>query len=49
MTRRRSKLSAIAPDTSENNMTGRVVDAWTSATMSSEAAIDVISQAEPTD
>ena len=49
MTRRRSKLSAMAPEASEKIMIGSEVDAWTSATMSSEAAIEVISQAAPTD
>ena len=42
--RRRSQLSEIAPATSENSMTGSVVEACTRATMSGEAAIVVISQ-----
>src|SRR5690606_31496472 len=46
---RRSKLSAIAPATSENSMTGSATDACTSATMSADCAIEVISQAAPTD
>ena len=48
MTRRRSKLSAIAPPSSAKSMTGSVVEACTSATMSAESAIEVISQAAPT-
>ena len=48
MTRRRSKLSAIAPAASENSMIGSVVEACTSATMLAEAAIVVIIQAAPT-
>ena len=49
MTRRRSKLSAMAPDASEKIMIGKAVEACTSATTSSDAAIEVISQAAPTD
>src|SRR5262245_64979125 len=49
MTRRRSKLSATAPDAREKIMTGSEVDAWTSETMSAEPAIEVISHAAPTD
>src|SRR6218665_1755894 len=48
MMRRRSKLSASAPETSENIMIGSVVEAWTSATMSTEDESEVISQAAPT-
>jgi len=33
ITRRRLKLSAIAPETSEKNMIGSEVEAWTRATM----------------
>ena len=46
---RRSKLSAIAPATSENSITGSATEACTSATMSAEPAIESISQAAPTD
>lgn len=49
MIRRRSKLSASAPDTSEKSMIGSEVDACTSATMFAEEEIEVISQAAPTD
>src|SRR5262245_58724468 len=49
MTRRRSKLSATAPDAREKIMTGSEVDAWTSETMSADPAIEVISHAAPTD
>ena len=48
ITRRRSKLSAMAPEASEKIMTGSAIDACTSATMSAEAAIEVISHAAPT-
>src|SRR5688572_11857661 len=48
ITERRLKLSASAPDTSENSMIGRVVEAWTSATRSAEVEIEVIIQAAPT-
>jgi len=49
ITRRRSKLSAIAPETSDSSTTGSVSDACTSATMSGEPEIEIISQAAPTD
>src|SRR5262245_61336433 len=49
MTRRRSKLSATAPDAREKIMTGSEVDAWTSETISADPAIEVISHAAPTD
>jgi hypothetical protein len=39
----------VAPETSENSMMGNVVEACTSATMSGEGAIDVISHEAPTD
>src|SRR5690606_31553772 len=45
---RRSKLSETAPAASEKIITGRVVEAWTSATMSGEVAIEGISQEAPT-
>src|SRR5690606_25350279 len=45
---RRWKLSARAPLTSENSMTGSVVDACTSATMLLESLRDVMSQPAPT-
>ena len=48
MMRRRSKLSASAPETSENSMIGSDVEACTSATMFTESEIDVIIQAAPT-
>jgi hypothetical protein len=48
ITRRRSQMSAVAPDGSDSSMMGRVVDAWTNATMSAEGAIDVISHDAPT-
>ncbi len=48
MTRRRLKLSAIAPAASEKTMIGSVVEACTSATMLAELVIEVISQAAPT-
>ena len=48
ITLRRSKLSAIAPDGSENSMIGSVVDACTSATMLAESEMEVIIQAAPT-
>ena len=48
MTRRRSKLSAIAPAASENSMIGSVVEACTSATMSADEEIEAIIQAAPT-
>src|SRR5690606_7764324 len=49
MIRRRSKLSAIAPATSENSITGSATEPCTRATMSSERAIEIISQDAPTD
>ncbi len=48
ITCRRPKLSAIAPAVSENSITGSAVEAWTSATMSDDEEIEVISQAAPT-
>ncbi|MNU01523.1 hypothetical protein D3C72_2449560 [compost metagenome] len=48
ITLRRSKLSAIAPETMENSMIGSEVEAWTRATMFSEDEIDAIIQAAPT-
>ena len=48
MTRRRLKLSAIAPAASEKTMIGSVVEACTSATMLAEVVIEVIIQAAPT-
>jgi hypothetical protein len=48
MIRRRSKLSARAPETTEKSMIGSEVDACTSATMFTDCEIDVISQAAPT-
>ena len=48
MTRRRLKLSAIAPAASEKTMIGSVVEACTSATMLAEVVIVVIIQAAPT-
>ena len=49
MTLRRSKLSAIAPASSDSNMIGSVTDACTSATMSADVAMDVIIHDAPTD
>ena len=48
ITRRRLKLSAIAPEASEKTMIGSVVEACTSATMFAEVVIVVIIQAAPT-
>ena len=48
MMRRRSKLSASAPEISENSMIGSEVEACTSATIFTESVIDVIIQAAPT-
>ena len=48
MTRRRLKLSAMAPEASEKTMIGNVVEACTSATMLAEVVIEVIIQAAPT-
>ena len=48
ITCRRLKLSAMAPPSSENSMIGSEVEACTSATMSTESEIEVISQAAPT-
>jgi hypothetical protein len=48
MIRRRSKLSASAPETSEKSMIGSEVDACTSATMFTDCEMDVMSQAAPT-
>ena len=49
MTWRRSKLSAIAPATSDNSMIGSVADACTKATMSADCAIWIIIHEAPTD
>ena len=49
MTLRRSRLSAIAPATSDNNIVGSVTDACTSATMSADCAIEIIIHDAPTD
>jgi hypothetical protein len=38
----------MAPEANEKIMTGSEIDACTSATMSAEAAMEVISQAAPT-
>src|SRR5207244_11195523 len=46
--RRRSTTSASAPARSASRKTGRVVAAWTSATMLGEGAREVISHAAPT-
>ena len=48
MTTRRSKLSAIAPEASENSMIGSAAEACTRATRSADCVMDVISQAAPT-
>jgi len=48
MTQRRSHISAVAPDGRDNNMIGNVVDACTSATMSAEGAMEVMSHDAPT-
>jgi len=48
ITRRRSKLSARAPDASEKSMIGSAVDVCTSATILSDAVMVVIIQAAPT-
>src|SRR5262245_42252858 len=49
MTLRRSRLSAIAPEISDNNMVGSVMDACTSATISADCAIESIIHDAPTD
>lgn len=49
MTRRRSRLSAIAPAISDSSITGSAIDACTSATRSADCAIDSISHEAPTD
>ena len=49
ITTRRSRLSAIAPATSDSSMTGSAIEACTSATMSAECAIEIIIQDAPTD
>ena len=49
MTLRRSRLSAIAPATSDNNMIGSVTDACTSATMSAGWPSEIIVHDAPTD
>ncbi len=41
-------MSAIAPEISENSMTGNAVDACTSATISAELEMRVIIHAAPT-
>ena len=38
----------MAPDASENSITGSVVEAWTSATISAEGEIEAIIQEAPT-
>src|SRR5882762_8301473 len=48
ITNRLSQMSAVAPDASDSSMMGRVVDAWTRATMSADGAIDVIIHDAPT-
>ena len=49
ITRRRSRLSATAPATSDSSTTGNVRDVCTSATMSADCAIETISHdAQPT-
>ena len=49
ITRRRSRLSASAPATSDSSMTGSAIEACTSATMSADCAIEIINQEAPTD
>ena len=49
ITLRRSRLSAIAPATSDSSMIGSVTDACTSATMSADGAIEIIIHDAPTD
>ncbi len=49
ITRRRSKLSAIAPASSDSSMIGNVTEACTSATIPAESAMEVIIQDAPTD
>ncbi len=46
---RRSCPSASAPPTSDHSRMGSAMAVWTSATMSAELAMEVISQAAPTD
>src|SRR3981081_2181289 len=48
ISRRRSQMSAVAPDGSDSSRVGKVVEACTRATMSAEGAIDVIIQEAPT-
>ena len=48
ISRRRSKMSARAPDSSANSMTGRVFDACTSAISVALCVSCVIIQAAPT-
>lgn len=48
ITLRRSKLSAIAPATTENSMTGNAAEACTRATMPADVEMLVISHAAPT-
>ncbi|MNX53735.1 hypothetical protein D3C86_844370 [compost metagenome] len=45
---RRSTVSASAPAASDSSMIGRVIEAWTRATIWAEAMEDII-QAAPTD
>ncbi len=49
ITRRRSRLSAMAPATSANNMIGNVTEAETSAISWAEAPSAIIIHAAPTD
>ena len=49
ITLRRSRLSAIAPAISDNSIVGNVTDAWTSATMSADCAMEIIIHDAPTD
>jgi len=49
ITRRRSRLSATAPATNDNNRIGSATDACTSATVSAVGAIDNINHDAPTD
>ncbi len=49
ITLRRSRLSAIAPAISDNNITGNVTDACTSATISADCPSEIIIHDAPTD
>src|SRR5262245_5387621 len=49
MTLRRSRLSAMAPEISDSSIVGSVIDAWTSATISADCAIEIIIHDAPTD